>query len=121
MYVVLRTSIFETDFRLTKLQDVQDKNFIVYQQQVPLSKSGSSGAFCIKAPVLFVCQYCCFLFCIYIHRCMSSAASFMVITETGAMISACTLSLLSAAAFLAAALVNQGEKLTSLCQPSPHK
>ncbi|KAM3841743.1 complement receptor type 1-like [Vipera latastei] len=31
----------------------------------------------------------------------------MVITETGAMISACTLSLLSAAAFLAAALVNQ--------------
>uniref|UniRef100_A0A8C5ST82 Sushi domain-containing protein n=1 Tax=Laticauda laticaudata TaxID=8630 RepID=A0A8C5ST82_LATLA len=61
----------------------------------------------MKAPLLFACYYCCFLFCIYIHKGMNSAASFIGITETGAMISACILNLLFAATFLAAPFMNQ--------------
>lgn len=118
----------KTGISLEKLEDVQDEILpLTKKHQVLLSKSGSSGAFGTKAPVLFAYYYCCFLFCIYIHKGMSSAAIFIVITETRAMISACTLSLLFAATFLAAPLENQGEKmdvgwasvmLTSLYQPS---
>uniref|UniRef100_A0A2D4H2F0 Uncharacterized protein n=1 Tax=Micrurus corallinus TaxID=54390 RepID=A0A2D4H2F0_MICCO len=97
--------------KLIKLQDVQDEISQCTKKHVLLSKSGSSGAFGMKAPLSFACYYCCFLFCIYIHKGMNSAASFIVITETGAMISACILNLLFAATFLAAPLVNQGEKM----------
>lgn len=113
---------------LIKLQNVLvEISQCTKKQQVLLSKTASSGAFGTKAPVLFAYYCCCFLFCIYIHKGMSSATSFIVITETRAMISVCTLSLLFAATFLAAPLVNQGEKMevgwasvmfTSLCQPS---